>query len=270
MQSLLRESAPPSPAARSAAIAAAMAEFGATPVSSNAPQVPASHPRVVVPLATRRPAYGRYLSIAAAVVAIGAVGAVVAGQLGGSDDESSDMTSLESSDTFAQIIPDLAREAGVDAAATTAASAADTMSASAADEMADAGIAGSEPTDDQAMELEESSVYATIAAAESPYPTSGESIKRLADRDQTLTSPGELAGLGVLLTDLRDAGELGATPETRCVFDDPLLEIVDTTRYPFADSGTTETVLVAIIDDGIEGHTAAIDPDTCIVIVVGP
>ncbi|HUF99730.1 MAG TPA: hypothetical protein VMM60_16505, partial [Ilumatobacter sp.] len=46
MQSLLRESAPPSPAARSAAIAAAMAEFGATPVSSNAPQVPASHPRV--------------------------------------------------------------------------------------------------------------------------------------------------------------------------------------------------------------------------------
>lgn len=280
LQSALRAVDPTSPATRAAAIAAAMEVFEtglAEPISSRAPsRAPsrASERRVVAPLARKQPAYTRYLGIAAGLLAIGAIGIVAAGALGGSDNDSAGQSTEDAitTDTFAQITI-AADSASREASATTAAADAPQ------DEMADVGMAESAPAEgstaattaaadaqsDSAGDLATTTMSAEQATA---YPTTGGPIEPIADRNQTIATPGQLAGLGVLLADLRDAGELGATPETRCIFDDPAIEIVDTARYQFGDA--TAPVIVALVDDGIEGHTLAIDPDTCDIVIVGP
>ena len=284
LQSLLRDSDLPSVSARTAAIAAAMAEFAPvrrTAGAETAGTVGASSSVTgghVTEIRRHRPAASRYLAVAAVVVAFGTVGAVVAGVIGsggGSDDESSGADLADSTESLPKIdAADLSRAAS----ATTLATAMEMEVSS--DQM----IAESAPAPGTAAGGEESESSATTAASDemsagtettmaapassSPYPTSGGPIEPIADRDQTITTPGQLAGLGVLLADLRDAGTLGATPETSCLFDDPSIEIVDETRFRFPD--VTSTVLVALVASDIEGHTLAIDPDTCDILVVGP
>jgi hypothetical protein len=292
--SLLRDHDRPSAAVRTAALTAAMAEFaaltGTAGTNDHGSQVLAGH---ITAITRQRPASSRYpfrrypfrrsLAIAAAVAAIGAVGVVVAGVIGDGSDNDSAGTDLAVTDTQANADPDVARAAS----ATTLAPAAQLEAA--AEPMLAEPAPAEGGADDNTAEAESSA--ATTAASDAaagavgtamndstemtavapysiPYPPPGGQIEPIADRDQTITTPGQLAGLGVLLADLRDAGTLGATPETSCTFDDASIEIVDATRYRFADG--TSNVLVALVAGSIEGHTLAIDPDTCVVRVVGP
>jgi hypothetical protein len=283
LRTLLRDSGTPTASVRTAALTAAMAEFASITRMSGTNAIdttPATRGHTTV--RRHRPAYGRYLAVAAAVAAIGAAGLVVAGVINsGSDDDSSDADlAISSTETIANVEADMRA-----AAATTVASAlemeatseqmlAESAPAATADDAAgsEASVttaAGDVATEAAGTEMNDAAetmapplAYATL------YPPTGGPIEPIADRDQTITTPGQLAGLGVLLGDLRDAGTLGATPETSCLFDDPAIEIVDETRYRFPD--VTTTVLVALVDGDIEGHTLAIDPDTCDVLVVGP
>ncbi len=232
VQSLLRSTDRPSATARSAAIAAAMAEFAARPTSASLTADGVSS--TVTPLDRRRPKFSRYIGVAAAIAAVGMAGLVVAGVVNrGSDDDSDESSLAVTTETLARTAPEaaslgsattLATQMEMDAAAADTADASDSALAE-----APAASAGEEGADS-------GSPMATVAAAETaagdsaattlkasmntPYATTGGPIEPVADRDVTITSPGELAGLGTLLANLRDAGTLGATPETSCVFDD--------------------------------------------------
>jgi hypothetical protein len=285
LRSLLRDSDTPSASVRTAALAAAMAEFASVTSTSgtNATATPATRGHTTQ-IRRHRPAYGRYLAVAAAVAAIGAAGLVVAGVINSdSDDDSSGADlAISSTETLANVEADVTRAAS----ATTVAAALE-MEATSDQILAESAPAAA--TGGDTAEAEESATTAASdVAAEAVatemndaattmvpplaystlYPPTGGPIEPIADRDQTITTPGQLAGLGVLLADLRNAGTLGATPETSCFFDDAAIEIVDETRYRFPDA--TSTVLVALVAGDIEGHTLAIDPDTCDVVVVGP
>ncbi len=284
LRSLLRDTDLPPASVRTAAIAAAMGEFSPATRAAGAEHDGSSVTGgYVTSIRRRRPSASRYLAVAAAIAAIGGVGVVVAGVIGsGSDDESSGADLAISTETLASAKPDLARADSATALATTMNASADRVNAeSAPAEGSTADIASAESSsattaanDSTATaagtEMSDATEMTMVAPAFStPYaPTPGGLIEPIADRDQTITTPGQLAGLGVLLADLRDADTLGATPETSCLFDDPSVEIVDTTRYRFPD--VTKTVLVALVASDIEGHTLAIDPDSCDVVVIGP
>lgn len=283
LQSLLRDSDLPSLSARTAAIAAAMSEFapvrgtagtGTAGTGGAGSSVTSGH---VTEIRRRRPAASRYLAVAAAVVAIGAAGAVVAGVIGSDSDsdESSGADLAVSTESPANVD---AAELSRGASATTLASA--TAMAAEADQMLPESAPGEGSAADTAIGESSATTAASeepsagtemtmaVPAPSTPYPTTGGPIEPIADRDQTITTPGQLAGLGVLLADLRDNGTLGATPETSCLFGDPSIEIVDETRFRFPD--VTSTVLVALVASDIEGLTLAIDPDSCAILVVGP
>lgn len=279
VQSLMRNTDAPSATVRAAAIAAAMAEFAvvtrtATTNDGNEINSPLTNANVIT-IKRDRPAYSRYLGVAAALAAIGVAGLVVAGAIGGGSDESSDSSEAITGETIAQTGSELARSAS----ATTAAAEMENASDDVADQMLVESAPVAATAADGALGDESA---ATVTASESaggetlemtavnatPYPPTGGPIEPIADRDLTITTPGQLAGLGMLLADLRDSGALGPTPETSCLFDDPAIEIVDSTRYRLADE--TVNVLVGLVAGDIEGHTLAIDPDTCEILVVGP
>lgn len=255
----LRDVAAPTPDAREAAIGAAMAAFGtattAATATATAPAIPFR----------KRPAYARYLGVAAAIVAVAGLGIVISqSDLGGGDDDSSatdepvaqiealdeqfaegtaESTFEDTADTAGDVIAE--SESGAGAAATAPADAdiaADDGAEEAAEDMSDE--AGGEDTP------------ANVAAAERAI------VPQDFDPDQPITDETDLWVYGSYLLDQRDRGALGPTPETECV---GRFVILDSATYLRDDE--LIPVYVAVLED--DGLVVAIDRETCISLLVG-
>ena len=234
--------------ARERAIDAAMAVF-----ESRLHQAPLVDRSSVVRSMRRRPTYARALSIAAALVAVGAFGLVVANRLGGGselDTAGSDAAVTEDRSGGAN---DRLQDVAEDEPANT----------TTAGDLSVAELAPSGATDDAAD--------ATVAAAEggtaSDAPASDQAVsdpplRPDIDFDQPVTTAAELGSFGTRLLELEASGELGPTPNTRC----PQPRILGETQYVF--DGVPTTVLVAV--DTELGVVLAIDPTRCTVLVEGP
>jgi hypothetical protein len=238
----LRAVEPPSSATRESAIAAAMAEFGArTPAEST----------TWAPIPFRaRPAYAKYLGVAAAVVALVGVGVVVSqAGLGGDDDDAAGISEL----SVAEMATDN------DAAATESADRAGSPEEPNAEDAGDAApeSATGEPSAEATVEesgggTSDVSVYASDRV---PVPSDF-------DADAPITDDLELGIYGAYLLDRRDRGELGPTPEQNCPVPYPILaeatSVVD---------GAERPVFVGVAED--VGLVYAIDVDTCDELLVG-
>lgn len=200
---------------------------------------------------------GRWLSIAAAVVALGVLGVVVVGQMGGSDDSSSsDMAiSEEARDTDQEFSADAASEAPQSA---------NPPSTEAASETADMGVemAGDSAVDTTAATTTTAS--ASAATTGSDGATTNDSIL-ITDPATPFSTPDELAVIGSLLTAQRDLQQLPPTPEFACEPVDPTTgELIEVLAYGAFNSPTGEIeVLVGVIDDRV----FALDPDSCNVLL---
>jgi hypothetical protein len=255
LQDEVRHVEPPSHAAREAAITAALAEFDARHVAS--PGVLTYKPR---------PAYARWLGAAAAVVAVGAVGVVIA--QGGGDDESTDSAAIEALPTA---------DAADDA---TAGDDEMRMEAAAEDGDAELGAADAEMApevfDTATQEMMDAPMVADTAAAEGGAAESGDASEAPAATEapaaMTTTLPVDgpvtediLWSVGVDLLDRFAAGEL-TTPNTDCTLGG--YEILARVDYVIGD--TVRDALIAADPELLE--VGAFDADTCQVIqlVVAP
>lgn len=273
LQTRLRKVDPPTASAREAAMTAAMAAFpGAEPRPAPAINAAVSN-TAVVPL-RRRPAYARYLGLAAAVVAVGLLGTVVVTGLRSGDDDSAasepafDAAAEEFADEPASepAAPSADRpiefetemtegDGQLDMDDSTAAAPADDMAGSDADAELPASEPASETADEPASEPAEE-------PAEESADDSGNSVQPLIDPTQPLTGPADLGAYGAYLVELQVAGELPPTPNTRC----PQPGLLGQTQYVFDDV----LVDVYIVVDDQNRTVSAIDPDTCEVLAVGP
>ncbi len=253
LQSELRAVEPPSGAAREAAIAAAMTEFGrmSTPTAATAATA-AGATTPVVPYRPR-PAYGRFLAIAAAVVGVGVLGVVIANVPGGDDDAGGEETNATEE-------PGVASDRAIvesDEPAMDAAPAADDM---AADQPAEepAEMAAEEPAAEAAIAAE-----TDVAADQGDDAGDGEGGAAVPGnaRDLPITSPDELGAFGADLIVRADEGRLGAIPNSACeasVFGVGFLEV----------DGAVNEVLVAVESE--QQLVTAIDPDTCDILETAP
>jgi len=252
---------PPAPAAREAAISAAMATFRELhPTETGAASARASHRDAPIAM-RRRYERVRWLGAAAAVVIVGALGvAVVRGVGGGDDDQSADEFVAEDhadTDVAAEVpvvsstsASRLTEEAAADAASDDAASAEATSDAATSDD-AEASIAAS-----GAAEM------APEAAAEEPA-SAGDSAMAppLADPSVhfddgvPIESPLQLRSAAQYLVDQRDLGELGPTPEYSC----PYYDVLGVAEYD--DGGRLHEVLIDV--DESSDLVTAVDRDTC-------
>lgn len=279
LQLELRAVTAPTDAARESAVSAAMAEFsaGAATVAATEDTVSAA------PIPFRpRPAYAKYLAVAAAVVAVAGLGIVISqADLGGDDDDSSAgdaapaaEESAADDNPFAESVEagadesaadDGGEDAGDDAAeAEVMAStgeemseeaALDTEAAEVADEPADA--AADEPADDAAGDESDADTAATTPAM----------AERLAvppdfDPDAPIADETELGVFGAYLLRERDAGTLPPTPNTPCTGDD---EILDEATLIVDGAATPVYVSVIEFDELVFARSTA----TCEVILEG-
>lgn len=230
---------------RETAIAAAMAEFRV--------EVPGrSVDPVVRPLPTR-PAYSRYLAVAAGVIGVGLVGVVIANLDTGSDDSATmDAATFEPAAEEPAAEEPAASEPAAEDAAIAMAEVAE-MGSDAAAEMAADEPAAEEPAEEPAAEpLEEPA--AEPAERYGPMPT-------LLD-GQVLTSAEELGAFGTALWQQLVAGELGPTPNHACPIDD----VLGRASYDSADG--SYSVLVAV-DEGT-ATVSAFDDESCAFVGEGP
>jgi hypothetical protein len=242
---------PPAPAAREAAISAAMATFHELHPTEAVASAGASRPeRRGTTLAwRRRDERVRWLGAAAAVVLVGALGFVVVRGIGGDDDQSADELVAEQADTTAQaaIVPttsatrlteeaELGATDATDEATGASDDAEESLAASAATELAPEAAA-EEPAGDTAMAppLLDPSVHF--------------------DDDVAIESPLQLRSAAQYLVDQRDLGELGPTPEYSCPYYD-VLGVAD-----YDDDGRMHEVLIDV--DESADLVTAVDRDTC-------
>jgi hypothetical protein len=281
LQTRLRKVDPPAASAREAALSAAIAAFPAAEPRP-APAINAAVKNTAVVPLRRRPAYARYLGLAAAVVAVGLLGAVVVTGLRSGDDDSAttDISSDAASEVFAEeavevpAAPSADRitesadaemadegDGQLDLDDSAAGSPAGALAAGDADaelpasEPADAELPASEPADEPASEPAEES-------ADEPADDSGNFEQPLIDPTQPLTGAADLGAYGAYLLKLQAAGELPPTPNTQC----PQPGLLAETRYVFDDL----LVDVYIVVDDQNRTVSAIDPDTCEVLAIGP
>jgi anti-sigma factor RsiW len=247
---------PPTSAARESAMAAALAEFDA--LHAPAARLEAVPPTRVVPYRPR-PAYTRWLSVAAAVVGVGVLGVVITNASGGGDDDEAGSAVFDASS--ATIEPGNSRIAE----ATAEASFAEESAAEAAS-TAGGDAALSAPAGTPAPEvLASGSAEDTAAADESaPATTAAASAFPPFDPERPIADELELAAVGTELLAREAAGTLGATPETRCDLD-PFDEL-SFGRYQ--TGGDVREVLVAV--DRTTLQTAAYDADTCELVASSP
>jgi len=273
LRAQLRSIEPPSDSAREAAIGAAMDAFNSIAAARTVPPVDAVTRTVEF---RRRPSYARYLGVAAALVAVGLLGLVVAtGLRTGDDDESvafdaasdvgteapadepaSEPAAAPADEPAAPAAAELDRAATEADLADDADSAGDTGNFDTADEMAVVGEAPAAESADQAAGEPASE------PADEPADDGINTARPVIDPDQPLSTPAELGSFGTYLVELETSGTLGPTPNTAC----PQQVILAETQYVF--DGVPIDVLVAI-DDRLRTVTA-IDPDTCDALVVGP
>lgn len=247
LRDAVRDIEPPAGSAREDAIGAAMALFETRLRRAPRPTRP-----TLFTTMRWRPTYARALSIAAALVAVGALGLVVANQLGNGDDF--DSAGSESIVTDDRSSAANGRLQEVDEGDAENANPAADMSAA---ELAPSGASnGAEAT-----------VAAAETVTESQAPLSDDvrsdpALRPDIDFDQPVTNENELGSFGTHLLELEELGELGSTPNTRCT--QP--RILGETQYVF--DGVATPVLVAV--DTELRSVIAIDPATCTVLVEGP
>ena len=249
----LRDVGVPSESGRQRAIAVALDQF-----------------RVTAPLPVRsftNRSYQRYIGIAAAVVAIGVLGVVLANTSSGGDDEDAGDAGASASDDFLATASDstqastnrqtddlaLQEESATGAAEATAGAA---EAAAAVPEMG----AMSESAATELAATGDASAKESAAARSSD--NSG------FDPSSPLTNPTQLALYAEFVQNQRAQGTGPITPETRCVFpgiDDPD-GIIAATLYVL--DGIERDVLVAV--DPVTRQAFALDPDTCQVLVEAP
>lgn len=261
LQDEVRAVEPPTESTRESAIGAALAEFDRSRTAA---------PSAVVPL-RRRPSYARWLTAAAAVVAIGVLGVVVA-QSGGDDDDSAG-----SADEFT--VTAALEAATASPAEQDAGTALDDAPMAAADAGDDVG--GATATAEESAELPADSPDTTREAAD-PTETGGEAsatttaagggtaapvtvsattepsvIPTTAPRtfDGPITSENLFEIGQQLLADYR-AGTL-TVPATHCEFGG----YVVLARAPFLVSDTEREAVIAADPDS--GETGAFDADSC-------
>lgn len=231
LQARVRTVDPPSSVAKERAITAALDAFRVAGVSLQKGRQPVRQ-------------YARYVGIAAASVAIGLLGVVIAK---GANDSGSDDAARESSvvaSPAAATDSDLTRQAGGpdDVAESDTFGVAEALAAEAAPESAaDSAGAGAQAGAAEA---------ATRSVAE------------------PLTSPTDLAAYAAFVEQLADSDGTPISPETRCPFpsdDDPSGVIAQTT---YLMGGVVRDVLIAV--DRATGQAFALDPTTCLVLVEGP
>jgi hypothetical protein len=268
LQTGLRDVDPPSDATRDAAVAAALAEFATLRRPSP----------VVVPI-KRRPAYAGWLGAAAAVVAIGLVGVVIAqSSSGGDDDDAGEAaTELSLGDSTA------GRVAGEDEA--TAEEAAETLAASAQAEApaatelpaADAPlVAGGDAEDADATFAPPATAApaATEAPAgtEAPAESSAEATTDAGgnapafDASVPIADEFELARAGVLIAQDETDGKLPVVTDQPCGTDlDPRDFVL--AEGLFLVDGNAVAVLIAV--ERSSNFTTAFARDECVVIAQG-
>jgi len=272
LQAELRETPEASPEAREAAIAAAMNAFharAAVDTTESAPEEPSAATPAVVPFRPR-PAYAKYLAVAAALVAVAGLGIVVSQAGGGDDDAGGGGDQASVADTA------LAETSARDENLTTIAG--DGSAEATAEQAGEAGSA--EPAaeaDDDAAEAADDAAEAEMAeeAVEETAEEAGESAPALDagpvtrvevppdfDPDDPLLNEVALAFYGAYLLERSELRELGPTPETTC---SGRYEILGTAVYVLG--GSERQVYVAVNAD--EGSVFALDIDTCIELANG-
>lgn len=244
VQGAVRAVEPPSAEARQSAIDAAMAEFDA--VRAAEPGEALAHDaRAPIPFRPRT-SYARYLGVAAAIVAVGAVGVVLArAGAGDGDDDSAafdataEMTMEDGADRDVAMIESAPAEVAAD------------------DEAADEDGGESNDTPDS-----DSSAETAADGDDAPAPESDPTaVERIAlppdfDPEATITDERELGIYGAYLLQQRDLGELGSTPNHSCSLPYPILD--ETTA---AFDGSDTPIYVGV--DEAAGFAYAVDPDTC-------
>ena len=259
----LRDVPEAAPVAREAAIAAAMAEFRVGAARTGAEPAEAE-PGVV--RFRPRPAYAKYLAVAAALVAVAGLGIVVSqADLGGGDDDSSGVedAAIAQSSAREEVLTTVVNEpaAGTGEPSAEAERApADAATDDAAGDIAAGDIAAGGDAD-MMEEAAEESAEATAEAAAEPAFGADEGSARIGvppgfDPDAMIRNEVELAIHGSYLLDQRDLGLLGPTPETRC---DGNYDILATATYLL--DGDDRSVYIAVNE--FEGFVLALDSDTC-------
>jgi hypothetical protein len=271
LQAELRDVPAPTAAAREAAIRAAMVEFDSSvagEVSHGVTDHPSGAP--VVPFRPR-PAYAKYLGIAAAFVAVAGLGIILAQAGQGGDDDAADTAAEMPADAS------VARDGEALESASPAAADSDVMGA--ADDAADEAAA--EPEADTSadvateMATEEAAEEATEDTAEEPVEDTAErtygttlssapyrEVPPDFDPEAPIANEVELGIYGAYLIAERDAGPLPPTPNHACVDAD---EVLDEATLRLGDQ--LVPVYVDVREAG--GLVAALHRDTCAQLMLG-
>lgn len=275
LQEAVSDAPAPDPARRSAAINAAMAEYQAayagladagTRDASGTPGTSgADGANAPISLDARRASrWSRQLTLAAAAVAVLAVGGIVAASINRGNGSDADLSSAPSErvqqDAGAAERSGPALELGDDSyvAPDPAPDAADEV---VADGGSQADSSNGAPPAATAAPAAPAPIDMTMMTAEAVE------IPEVTDPDALVESPEQLTGLGLYLLQAAADGEAPPTPNTRCVFEgDGPVDILAEARY--ALDGTPTDVLVAVDTDTSQAY--ALDPDDCALLVAGP
>lgn len=246
--------------AREAAITAALAacDMPATEVAvATAAVGPAHRPRVVA--FERRRAYTRWLSAAAAVVAVLGLGVIVT-QLDGGDDND-DSTAFEApAGTMASAEANTERAEPPAATSEALASDADTADATNAAGGADGATAATAPA-----ELAAAPDATEAPAAEAPADVAtayGSEFESLPEANLENTQE-----LGTFAADSKQSADEGSTSAPQlCSDNGPELESID--EYVATGTYRGRTVVIGI--DAERGRAIAVDPETCAIVAEAP
>ncbi len=268
LQTELRAVPPPSADARESAISAAMASFGSAGATDESVS---DHGPTAAPVAPfrPRPAYAKFLAVAAAVVAVAGLGIVVSQNSRGGDD---------SSDAASDMVEEASIErngALTESFDTAEATEGDDM----ADDMADDGgsddIAGADAMADDGDEL--AAEPAAEATADEASDDAGEDegsdapqgdeadyrqVRADFDPEAPITDEDELGVYGVYLIAERDAGQLPSTPNHACV---DARQVLGTATLLL--NGEPTPIYVDVRED--DGLAVALRTDTCVELVAG-
>ena len=263
LQSAVRDAPAPSAEARESAISAAMAAFGAAGPTDLPADEPAPATAPVVPFRPR-PAYAKYLGIAAALVAVAGLGIVVA-QSGQGDDDAAepaaDMATMEDNAdrVMTESVPsDDEAVAEMAPADDGGAAGADEGDAAEDVEMADDGDdVAAEPSPDETADLA-AAEDSDDAGADAPY----REVPAGFDPAAPITDDDELGIYGVYLIGERDRGQLPPTPNHDCVEAE---QILGTATLQLGD----DSIAVYVDVRETDGLAVALRADTCVELIAG-
>lgn len=263
LQAQVRDVEPPTSAARETAIGGALRAFDSQRSLSidSGPRVPER----IVPLRPR-PSYGRWLGVAAAVVAIGFVGVVITRAGGGDDEAAIDGAFSDEAPSAARTGADEVLEGNAVASASGEATAEE--SAAAEFDAAEAAPVTEAPA--VASDSEATGEAAGDASAPAATQLATTATVAAYDPAQPIVDAAGLAAAGAYYLDLETRNELPPTPNTSCD--------VSRSGVTFRVPAIAEYVLpdgivpVLIAVDDATGETLAVDPDNCSIIAssLGP